>query len=215
MVLANKFSVHQAVSVLLAMLILVFSSSVIAAEFEAGKDYVELSVQDKIEGDNIIVREFFWYGCPHCYHLEPHVQAWEKTKADDVTFLRTPAPLNPIWEANARGYYAAQALGLADKSHSALMHAIHEKNQRLFSKNTLADFYASLGADKAAFKTHYTSPDVDKKIDLARSAAFRYKLTGVPAIVVQGRFVVKGTNEKTFEVVNYLVDKIRAERVSQ
>lgn len=57
----------------------------------------------------------FWYGCPHCYVLEPHMQKWAKTRPADVAFFQTPAAMNPVWEVNARGFYAVQEIGMLEK----------------------------------------------------------------------------------------------------
>ena len=94
----------------LAMAIGLASMGAQAADYVAGKDYRVLDNPETISGDAIIVREFFWYGCPHCNVLDPHMEKWAKTKDKDVVFFKTPAALNPVWEANARGFYAAQLL---------------------------------------------------------------------------------------------------------
>lgn len=179
--------------------------------FMDGRDYHTLAVQDKIDGRQVVVREFFWYGCPHCYHLEPYLQSWLQTKPADVRFIRTPAPLNAIWESSARGYYAAQQLGIADSTHTALLYAIHHQEKHLFSKSSLTDFYAQFGADKSRFQRLYHSKIVDKKIQRAQDAVVRYRLSGVPAVVVHGKYVVKGSDAKTFKVVDYLIQKVRRE----
>ena len=85
--------------------VMAFSGTTMAANFVAGTDYrvvanpVKVEVPGKIE-----VREFFWYGCPHCFVLEPHMQTWLKKLPKDVRFVRTPAAMNPVWEQGARGY---------------------------------------------------------------------------------------------------------------
>ena len=116
----------------LAMAIGLASMGAQAADYVAGKDYRVLDNPETISGDAIIVREFFWYGCPHCNVLDPHMEKWAKTKDKDVVFFKTPAALNPVWEANARGFYAAQLLGFEDKTHSALFDAIHKDGKKLF-----------------------------------------------------------------------------------
>lgn len=186
-----------------------------AATYENGKDYFTLENAEKIDTNRVIVREFFWYGCPHCYHLDPHAQKWKKTKAKDVVFFHTPAALNPTWEQNARGYYAAQSLGVADKAHAPLFNAIQEKNQQLFDQNSLANFYAQYGADKKKFNDLYHSFAVGTKVGRSKAAAVRYQLTGVPAVVVQGKYVVKGSDAKVFKVVDFLIDKVRKEELAK
>ena len=182
-----------------------------AADYQAGKDYTVLDNPETIEGDKIIVREFFWYGCPHCYNLEPFMQKWAKTKPNDVVFLQTPAALNPVWEANARGFYAAQMLGYQNKTHAALFDAIQKDGKKLFDQNSLAAWYGSQGVDQKKFNSLYNSFAVSTKIGRSKAGAQRYQLTGVPAVVVQGKYVVQGEGAQVPQVVNYLVNKVRAE----
>lgn len=185
-----------------------------AADFVEGKDYKKVANPENIAGDVIVVREFFWYGCPHCYALEPHMQAWAKTRDKDVAFFRTPAAMNPVWEVPARGFYAAQQMGLENKTHQALFDAIHKDGQKniIANQENLANWYASQGADKAKFNSFYNSFPVSTKIERAKQGAMRYQLTGVPAVVVHGKYVVSGEDAKVTQVVDFLIDKVRSEK---
>lgn len=182
-----------------------------AATFEAGTDYRVLDNPDNIKGDTVVVREFFWYGCPHCYALEPHIEKWLKTKPDDVAFFRTPAAMNPVWETNARGFYAAQLMGYEGKTHTNMFDTIHKGNKRLFDKESLTNWYAAQGLDKGKFSGLYDSFAVNARIARSQEAAQKYGLTGVPAVVVHGKYVVQGETEKVPQVVDFLIDKVRAE----
>lgn len=188
------------------------ATSANAATFEAGKDYKVLSNPEKITGDAIIVREFFWYGCPHCYTLNPYMEKWAKTKPKDVAFFKTPAALNPVWEANARGFYAAQLLGYENKTHDALFKAIHQDGKKLFDQDSLSKWYASQGVDIKKFNSLYNSFAVGTKIGRSKEGAKRYQLSGVPAVVIQGKYVVTGEGPQVVKVVDYLVDKVRSEK---
>lgn len=188
------------------------ASTSYAATFTEGKDYKVLANPENIAGNVIVVREFFWYGCPHCYSLEPHMQKWAKTRAKDVAFFQTPAAMNPMWEQNARGFYAVQAMGMLDKTHKPLFDAIHKDGKRLYDQDSLANWYATQGVDKAKFNSLFNSFAVTAKIELAKQGAMRYQLTGVPAVVVQGKYVVTGENEKVPQVVDFLVNKVREEK---
>ena len=183
-----------------------------AADYVAGKDYKVLDNPEKISGNAIIVREFFWYGCPHCYELNPHMEKWAKTKDKDVAFFATPAALNPVWEASARGFYAAQLLGFEKKTHNALFEAVQKDGKQLFDQKSLSKWYASKGVDQKKFDSLYNSFAVGTKIGRSQAGAKQYQLTGVPAVVVQGKYVVEGEGSKVVKVVDYLVDKVRAER---
>ncbi len=186
------------------------SGSVIAANFVAGKDYTVLpnpgvvDVKGKIE-----VREFFWYGCGHCFTLEPHMQAWLRKLPKDVNFVRTPAAMNPVWEQNARGYYVAEALQIRRKIHLPLFHAIHDKGQQIFDQKSQAKFFVKYGVPEAKFNSLYNSFPITAKVSKANQLAKQYQLTGVPAVVVNGKYVVQGDDGKVVQVINYLVEKER------
>lgn len=189
------------------------SSMAFSADFVEGQDYRVLDKPEKIAGDVIVVREFFWYGCPHCYALEPHMQAWAKTRAKDVAFFRTPAAMNPVWEVPARGFYAAQLMGYEEKTHQALFDIIHKDKKPIDrSKEALADWYAGKGVDKAKFNAAYDSFAVSTKIERSKQGAKNYQLTGVPAVVVHGKYVVTGSDAKVTQVVDFLIDKVREEK---
>ena len=196
----------------LAFAIGLTTMSVQAADYVAGKDYRVLDNPEKISGDAIIVREFFWYGCPHCFTLNPFMEKWATTKAKDVAFFKTPAALNPVWEASARGFYAAQLLGYEDKTHDALFNAIHKDGKQPFDQASLSKWYASKGVDQKKFNSLYNSFAVGTKIGRSQAGAKRYQLTGVPAVVVQGKYVVTGESAQVPKVVDYLVNKVRTEK---
>lgn len=171
-----------------------------------GKDYTRIANPTAPAKPGLVeVREFFWYGCPHCYKLEPHVAAWLKTKPAGVNFIRTPAALNSVWEANARGFYVAEALGMVERTHGALFHAIQVRKERLFDQASLAAFYGKHGINAGNFNGLYQSFAVSGKIAQSRNLAMRYQLTGVPAIIVNGKYLVPGENARSIEVVKALV----------
>ncbi|MFB6348640.1 thiol:disulfide interchange protein DsbA/DsbL [Moraxella marmotae] len=183
------------------------------ANFVEGQDYKVLSNPENIAGDVIVVREFFWYGCPHCYNLEPHMKKWAKTKASDVAFFQTPAAMNPVWEVGARGFYTAQQLGVQEKTHQALFDAVHKDGKRnvISSQDEIGNWYAAQGIDKSKFNNLYNSFAVSTKIERAKAGAMRYQLTGVPAVVVHGKYVVTGEDAKVPQVVDFLINKVREE----
>ncbi|UNU72532.1 thiol:disulfide interchange protein DsbA/DsbL [Moraxella nasovis] len=184
-----------------------------AATFTEGKDYTVSPNPENIAGDVIVVREFFWYGCPHCYALEPHMQKWAKTRAKDVAFFQTPAAMNPMWEVGARGFYTAQQLGVLHKTHQDLFDTIHKDGERVEqSQESLGNWYAKQGVDKAKFNDLYNSFAVSTKVERSKQSAMRHRLTGVPAVVVHGKYIVNGEDEKVPQVVDFLVEKVRAEK---
>lgn len=186
-----------------------------AVTAHAADAYTTLATPGRVDKPGMIeVREFFWYGCPHCYRLDPYVETWLKTKPADVNFVRTPAALNPVWEANARGYYAVEIMGVAEKTHVPLFQAIHVGNQRLFDQGSLAKFYAGFGVNPATFTGTYNSFAVNGKVAQSKALAQQYQLDGVPAIVVNGKYVVKGEDGKVIATLNELIAKERAAQKS-
>lgn len=187
------------------------SSLAFAQEFVAGKDYTVLENPENITKDVIVVREFFWYGCPHCYSLEPHIEKWAKTRASDVAFFRTPAAMNEVWEQNARGFYAVQMMGQAEATHQKMLDALNKDGKRLYDQNSLANWYGQQGVDTAKFNSLYNSFAVTTKVQRSNDAAKRYQVTGTPAIVVQGKYVISGSDARTIQVLDYVVNKVREE----
>lgn len=190
--------------------VLAFSGSAMA-NFVAGQDYQVVTNPVKVEKPGRIeVREFFWYGCPHCFKLEPHMQNWLKKLPKDVRFVRTPAAMNPLWEQGARAYYASELLGVRQKAHLQLFHNIHARGQQnLLEQPGLAKFYTRYGVPEAKFNSTYKSFAVSSKIAQAKRLAETYQLSGVPAVVVNGKYIVQGEDAKVVQVVNYLVEKER------
>ena len=193
-----------------ATAIFALSGSTMAANFVAGKDYTVVANPGKVQvPGKIEVREFFWYGCPHCYRLEPHLQAWLRKIPKDVNFVRTPAAMNPVWEQGARGYYVSEVLGVRKKTHLPLFHAIHANGQQIFDQNSQAKFFVKYGVPEAKFNSMFNSFAITSKVAQAKQLAQQYQLSGVPAVVVNGKYVVQGEDAKVTQVISYLVEKER------
>ena len=191
-------------------MVMAFSANTMAADFVAGKDYTVVQNPGKVAvPGKIEVREFFWYGCPHCFKLEPHMQTWLKQLPKDVRFVRTPAAMNPLWEQGARAYYASEALGVRQQAHLQLFHDIHAGQKNILEQAAFAKFYTRYGVPEAKFNSTYNSFAVSSKIAQAKSLAAQYKLSGVPAITVNGKYIVQGEDARTVEIVKYLVDQER------
>ena len=171
--------------------------------FQEGKDYVRLptpvppATPDKVE-----VVEMFWYGCPHCYELEPVTQEWLKRKPENVTFTRIPVAFGASWESGARAYYAAEALGVLDKLHQLLFDAFHQR-RKLNTEDELAAFFAEHGVDQEAFRKAYTSFQTETQLRRGNQLAQRYGVKGVPAVIVNGQYDVR--SPRVFEVVDFLI----------
>ena len=185
-----------------------------SAAFQAGKDYVELSaVQKPADPKRITVEEFFWYGCPHCYTLDPAVEQWRATKPGDVDFTRVPNTLGrPEGEVHSRAYYIASTLGILDKTHKPLFDAIHVQRQSMTDLGSIRALYvAAAGIKPADFDGVASSFVVDSGMRRAEAQARSHLIRSVPSIIVGGQYQV-GAQANAFKIVDFLIEKIRKER---
>jgi len=175
--------------------------------------YESIPAQPTATGNNIEVLEFFWYGCPHCYSLEPYLEKWQTSKADDVQLRRVPAILGKNWIPHAKAYFTAEKLGVVDKIHRPLFDAIHKEKQKIIDEKSLRDFFAKMGVDADEFSRIYESSEISEKIQEAFILGQQYQITGVPAIIVNGKYrtstSMAGSNANLIEVINHLTDKER------
>ena len=200
----------------IALLLPLFVSVTACAEegYEQGKQYTELSnPQPTSSEDKIEVVELFWYGCPHCENLEPYIQKWLASKPDDVEFVRLPAILSKRWELLAKAYYTAELLDVLDKTHGALFEALHKKNIKINDEAALQKFFVSQGVSAEDFKNTFNSFAVNVKINNARQMTRRYATSGVPMLVINGKYSTSQRmahgSEEAIKVVNYLIEKER------
>lgn len=196
-----------------ALLAVVATFNVQADDIVAGQHYQEIKppVPTSVGADKVEVLELFWYGCPHCYAFEPQLKEWLAKKPDYVEFVRVPAVFAHNWEVHARAYYAAIQLGVLDKVHSALFDAIHRDGRKVFSEDELVAFFADQGVPEAEFRKAYESFDVDTKTRHAISLTRQYGITGVPAIIINGKYRTSGQEAGDYgtllKVVETLADK--------
>ena len=200
---------------IVALLFPMFISLTACAEgYKQGQDFVELSnPQPTSSGDKIEVVELFWYGCPHCHNLEPYLEKWLESKPEDVEFVRMPAILSSRWELLAKAYYTAELLGIVDKTHVALFEAIHKENRKITDEAAVQDFFVSQGVSASDFKNTFNSFAVNVKINHARQMSRRYAISGVPNLIVNGKYsttqsMARGS-EGVIRVVNYLIEQER------
>ena len=170
------------------------------------------SSKDKIE-----VVELFWYRCPHCYHFEKneHLKNWLRNKPADVVFIQMPAVFpNDKWIPLAKAYYTAEALGVLDKVHLPLFQAIHEPPKRsMNNEKALQRLFVKHGVSEEDFTKTYNSFSIETKIRQAEGMTTRYGITGVPVIIVNGKYRLgsekTGGYENLMKVIDYLIDKER------
>jgi thiol:disulfide interchange protein DsbA len=176
----------------------------------------------------ITVEEFFWYGCPHCYKLEPQIAAWRQKLPADAVFVRVPDNLGRgDAMAHERAFYVAQMLGIEDQIHRPLMDALVRDGVPLRTMQSMRDFFAQVAHVKAAdFTSASDSFIVEANVQRADQLAQNYQITGVPTIVVGGEYLTEinqpgiydarlGENEmfqRMLDTASFLIDKVREER---
>ena len=125
------------------VLLLVFSNN--AFSLDNTQKYIQISNQKQTESDKIVIYEFFWYGCPHCYNLEPTMDRIESSLGKDTILIKIPVALRDTWEAHAKAYYALQQMKLDDDLHEKVFTEIHINNNRLDTKEKLEKFVQEKG----------------------------------------------------------------------
>ncbi len=189
-----------------------------AVKPEAGADYLVLDKKAAVEASagKVEVVEFFWYNCPHCNAFEPTLDAWIKRAPKDVLVRRVPVGFRDDFVPQQRLYYTLEAMDLVDKLHGKVFAAIHAEKQQLSKGDAIADWVAKQGVDKAKFLEQYNSFSVATKVGKATQLQNAYKVEGVPAMGVAGRFYTDGTLAKNMprvlQVVDHLIAEVRAGR---
>ena len=183
-----------------------------------GQQYVRLqtavpvslpSPQKKVE-----VVEFFWYGCPHCFAFEPMLEPWVKRLADDVYFHRVPVGFAAPHQTHQKLFYALEETGLLDALHRKVFYAIHQQNKRLNTEAEIVAFVDANGGDGAKVAQAMKSFTVSTKATRARQLSEGYKIDGVPALGIHGRYftspALAGSHDRALQVADYLIQRARA-----
>lgn len=204
---------------LMALFLLSLSPFVQADEsrFVEGTHYRVMDNPASVADPNRIeVREFFFYGCPHCYNVQSLIHNWKQNVADDVHFVATPVLFIRGAEPLARAFYVAHSKGILDEVHLPIFQAIHEHRENLFDQRALASFFRAYDIDVEEFNDLYSSFGVSTRIRQADALSREYRITGTPAFAVAGKYVVLRSNlandRETFEVIDHLVEKERKAR---
>jgi thiol:disulfide interchange protein DsbA len=184
-----------------------------AAKPVAGKDYQVLDPRAPVDAPagKVEVVVFFSYMCPHCNLFEPTFAAWSKRAPKNVVIRRLPVAFLQDFEVLQRLYYTLEAMGMVDKLHTGVFSAIHSERRSFRDAAAAADWVAMQGVDRAKFMEQFASFSVVSKATRAGQLTSAYKIEGVPAIGVGGRFLTDGTN-KGLLTVEALVADIQAGR---
>ena len=178
-----------------------------------GTHYVKLNQPLPVAAGKIEVIEFFWYGCPHCHAFEPALDAWARKLPADVAFRRVPVAFSEQYVPHQKIFFALEAMGLVPTLHRKVFFAIHGERQRLDNPNDIAAFMEKNGVDRAKFLEQYNSFTVQTKVRQASKLAADYKIDGVPALGVHGRFftsgALAGSTDGALVVADHLIQRAR------
>jgi protein dithiol oxidoreductase (disulfide-forming) len=196
---------------------LVAASAQAQSGLEPGRDYIRLDPPHPVaSGHKIEVIEFFYYGCPVCYELEPKLSRWYFNASGSVALRRVPALASDSWENFAKLFYTLQAMGQLARLHWPVYDNFHFRGLKLNEEPVMANWVAHNGLDKQKFIAIYQSPEIQAKLAEARKMTKDYGIEGVPSIVVDGKFLTSarmaGSTDKLMQVVEQLVELARKER---
>ena len=205
-------------NLMLSLSLLVFTPLLATAQnYVEGENYDLISPAVRTaDPARIEVVEFFWYGCGHCYNFEPLITAWKKTLADDVDFHGSPAIWNKPMELHARAFYTAQVLGVFDTMHPALFQAMNVDHKRLANEDEIQALFVANGVAAEDFSKAFNSFGVSSQVKQAAARAKAAKITGTPALMVDGKYHVStrkaGNQADMLKVSDFLIEKERAAR---
>jgi thiol:disulfide interchange protein DsbA len=200
-----------------AILVAAFSSRLAVAQPPVlDKDYRQITPAQPGDGSKKIeVVEFFYYGCPHCYHLEPALKNWLKRKPADVEFRQQPSLFSENGIPLTKLYFALDSLGLLPKLSDKVFSAIHDEGVGLADEATMIKWIGQQGVDPVKFNEAYRSFAVQNKVQRAIQITRDYQVKGTPSIAVAGKYITSpsmtGSFDRFFQVVDELIEIARKE----
>ena len=209
--MTNNMKKITALTSVIAISIFVFFTSTSQAEFVAGKNFIVIEKPVETEtGEKVEVRELFWYFCPHCFSVHPMLEDWMKTMDSSAQLVLQPAVF-PGWEFGSTFYYVLEELGELDRLHSALFNAIHIQKLNFKTQQDFVTWLSLNGVNEDNANKVYESFPVKVAVNKAKANTYKYRITGVPAFIVNGKYIVNatsaGSEEKIFEVIDYLIQE--------
>ena len=194
--------------------LLLFFSCAQAEEYVQGRHYQILDNPTITRNPSKVeVVEVFWFGCNHCYALESYIQPWKKNLPNDVDFWKSHITWNAQAETHARLFYSAKALGIEEKAIPAAFTAIWREGRNLLGNSEVEYFFKGFGIEKERYLSVSNSFGVNNAVKQANNRMRQWAVTGVPTIIVNGKYKVSGTREigtsKLLDVVDFLIEKER------
>lgn len=197
-----------------------------AWRWKEGENYTSLTITQPVSTPpgTIEVVEGFWYGCGHCFALEPRLEAWERSKPAWIQLRRLPVVWNEVTREDARLYFTIESLGLSDKLHPEVFRELHVRGRPLTvisgnrvdaaaTAKAVRDFLLARGVSAEDFARHYRTFSAENKLRQAENLSRRYPLDHTPMIVVHGKYLtdisMAGGPEPLFQLINDLAARER------
>jgi thiol:disulfide interchange protein DsbA len=183
--------------------------------YQEGVHYTRLTKSVRTaDPSRVEVVELFGYWCPHCNNFEEHLAPWKMKAPEYVDFKHLPVVFRANQKEFAKGYYVAKALGLEEKAHPAFFDLIHRQRRWIETEKQLADFFAGFGISEQEFSKYYNSFVVSGQVNTAANKARSYRVSGVPSLVVNGKYLITadkaGGQKEMLDVVDFLVAREKA-----
>lgn len=203
----NRVLSATAVAALLAV-----AAPLSAQQYQEGEHYELITPPIKVgASDEVIVTEFFWYGCGHCYNFEDMLQAWGNQLPQDVSLDPSPAMWNGPMQLHAKAYFVAKALGVLDTMHEQIFQAMHIKRQRLGSQAAIRELFVENGVNAADFDKAFESFGISSQVRQADARARSARITGTPSMMVNGKYRIEartaGSQAEMLKVADFLIQK--------
>lgn len=210
----------RALLIALSFCLTAFASHSFAADLEAGKHYTVVTPPQASVAGKIEVVEFFTYACPHCYDFHPVISSWAAKLPKDVTLRRVPITFGrPEWARLARIYYALEASGNLAKLDNEVFHAVHEQRIRFANEEAVVQWVASKGGDAKKFADVYNSFGIQSQVTRGDQEATAYKISSVPAVAVDGRYLIKNDAANSYgellQITDQMIAQVRKEKTKK
>jgi len=186
-------------------------------DLQEGKDYILLPRPVAVTDDSKIeVVEVFWYGCSHCFNLEPKIVEWKKDLAEDVNFIGMPAIWAEQMELHAKMFYANQAIDAEDKLHQTIFDEMNERQNRLLNEEAILKLVEKHDIDREKYRRAFNSFGVNSQVQQAKARMGAYGVRGTPELIVAGKYRITTklaqNHDRLLQIASALIEKERKER---
>jgi thiol:disulfide interchange protein DsbA len=194
-----------------------FGGASFAADLQAGREFKPISPPLATPKDKIEVVEFFSYGCNHCSDFHPTISKWAANLPKDVSFRRIPVSFGRAeWARLSKIYYSLEATGDLAKLDTAVFLAIHEQRVPFKTDEAVFSWVASKGADAKKFAEAFNGFSMASKVQRADQDATAAKISGVPSLAVDGKYLVNNEAASSYDdllrITDAVIAKARQER---